>query len=428
MAGYSVIRDPIYGPIPLDPFARDLIDTHAFQRLRRVQQLSLASLVYPSAMHTRFEHSVGVYHLARTIVESLERKGELGAVPPDDVRIIPYAGLLHDLSQHLAAHLLHEFGVPGVEHEEVGARSLEAGDISEVLSTLGIPDAAARIGAIIKQESANPLAGIVAGNCDADKMDYIARDAYHCGLPIGYDQGHLRDAITLVVDPERGARRIGIEATGVTSFEQMLYSKSSLYRNVYFHRSVRAAMAMLRTLVLRAMEEQLIEIGELHQWSDSELFTVVGVRVRDTQGSRNTTTAFVTRLLDRLLARDLYKPAASLPLSAMEKPSADVILVAETRLAAEFGVERGAVIVDFPAKPTMLATDLPVRSDDGRIRNVRDLGPEDGFALTPAAQHAQYVASGSIYVFTAEPLGVAETEVLRRLQRALRPGTTSGTA
>ncbi|HUG40260.1 MAG TPA: HD domain-containing protein [Longimicrobiales bacterium] len=428
MAGYSVIRDPIYGPIPLDPFARELIDTHAFQRLRRVQQLSLASLVYPSAMHTRFEHSVGVYHLARTIVESLERKGELGAVPPDDVRIIPYAGLLHDLSQHLAAHLLHEFGIPGVEHEEVGARSLESGEISDVLGSLGSPDAAGRIGAIIKQESGNPLAGIVAGNCDADKMDYIARDAYHCGLPIGYDQGHLRDAITLVADPVSGSSRIGIDSSGLTSFEQMLYSKSTLYRNVYFHRSVRAAMAMLRTLVLRAIEERLIEIGELHQWSDSELFTVVGVRVRDAQGSGSPTTAFVIRLLDRLLARDLYKPAASLPLSVMAKPSAERILAAETRLAREFGVERGGVIVDFPAKPTMLATDLPVRFPDNRVRNVRDLGPEDGFALTRASQEAQYVASGSIYVFTAAPLGVGDAEVRRRLERALEQEATPGAA
>ncbi len=78
MASYSVIRDPIYGPIPLDDTACALIDTIAFQRLRRVRQLSLASTLYPSATHTRFEHSVGVYHLVRSIDRQLEIRGELG--------------------------------------------------------------------------------------------------------------------------------------------------------------------------------------------------------------------------------------------------------------------------------------------------------------------------------------------------------------
>lgn len=424
MEGYPVIRDPIYGPIPLDPVARELIDTAEFQRLRRVQQLSLASLVYPSAMHTRFEHSVGVYHLTRTIVENLERRGKLGGVAPDEVRIIPYAGLLHDLSQHLAAHLLDEFGIEGVEHEEVGARTLSAGRVGDVLAGTGIPDVGTRIGDIINQRSGNPLAGLVAGNCDADKMDYIARDAYHCGLPIGFDQMHLRDALTLLRDPETDFLQVGLDDSGLTSFEQMLYSKSALFRNVYFHRSVRSAMGMLRTLVLLALDRGLIGLEELHRWSDNELFTVLRLRVAEESRLAEDDCALFTTLLDRLLERRLYPVACTFPLSVARKPAAETILAAERALAEELDLGEGQVILDFPAKPSMLATDLLVQCADGRIRNASRLGPEDGFALN-AAQEALYVASGNVSLFTAEPRQVDRQTVLRRIEGLMGVESTS---
>lgn len=422
MPGYPVVRDPIYGPIPLDPVARALIDTPEFQRLRRVQQLSLASLVYPSAMHTRFEHSMGVYHLARSLVDNLELRGELGGVAPDEVRIIPYAGLLHDLSQHLAAHLLDEFGIAGVEHEEVGARTLSAGKLGAILAETGIPDIATRIGDIINQRSGNPLAGIVAGNCDADKMDYIARDAYHCGLPIGFDQMHLRDALTLLRDPDTDFLQIGLDDSGLTSFEQMLYSKSALFRNVYFHRSVRSAMGMLRTLVLLALDRGLIGLEELHRWSDNELFTVLRLRIADDSQLGAGDRTLLTGLLDRLLERRLYPVACMFPLSAAEKPTAESILAVESVLSEELGLGEGQVVLDFPAKPSMLATDLLVRCADGAIRNASDLGPEDGFALN-AAQDALYVASGHVSLFTAEPRDVTPETVLRRLQELTAAGS-----
>jgi len=425
MASYTVVRDPIYGPIPLDPIARQLIDTPAFQRLRRVQQLSLASLVYPSAMHTRFEHSLGVYHLTRSIVQNLERRGDLGGVAPDDVRIIPYAGLLHDLSQHVAAHLLDEFGIEGVEHEEVGAKTLGIGEVGEILASTGIPDVATRIGDIINQRSSNPLAGLVAGNCDADKMDYIARDAYHCGLPIGFDQQHLLDAITLVRDPDTALLQIGLESWGLTSFEQMLYSKSVLFRNVYFHRSVRSAMGMLRTLVLLALDRELIGLEELHKWSDSELFTVLRLRIGEVCAAASDDYVLFTEILDRILERRLYPTACTFPLSATNKPGAEAILAVERALAADLGLGHGEVVLDFPVKPTMLATDLLVRCSDNTVRNAKDLGPEDGFALN-ANQQALYVASGNVSLFTARERSVDPELILKYIRAVEEEVTETG--
>lgn len=425
MTSHTVVRDPIYGPVPLDPVARALIDTRAFQRLRRVQQLSLASLVYPSAMHTRFEHSLGVYHLSKSIIESLERRGELRRVAPDDVRLIPYAALLHDLAQHLAAHLLDEFGVEGFEHEEVGAKAFQGDEVGEILMRTGIPDVAQRIGDVINQRSANPLAGIVAGNCDADKIDYIARDAYHCGLPIGFDQGHLRDAMILLEDPQTGFLQIGLDSSGLVSFEQMLYSKSTLFRNVYFHLQVRSAMGILRTLVMLALDRELIGLDELHLWSDNELFTVLRLRVGEVCAVGSDDCARFTELLDRILARRLYPVACTFPLSAVDKPSAEAILEVERILAAELELQEGEVILDFPTKPTMLATDILVRCADGTIRSARDLEPEDGFALN-AAQQALYVASGSVALFTSEKRDVEPDLVLRRIAEVTRAPSPVG--
>lgn len=402
MATYSVIRDPLYGPIPLDDTACALIDTAAFQRLRRVRQLSLASMLYPSAMHTRFEHSVGVHHLVRIIDRQLESRGELRGISRRDRDLIVYAGLLHDAGQHMCAHLLEEFGYPGVRHEEAGASLFVSGEVGEILRRSGTPDAGARMAEIIDQRSDHPLAGLVAGACDADKLDYLVRDAYHCGLPAGFDQQYLRDALCLVEDPKTRRRVLGLEEHGLTSFEQMLYSKNTLFRNVYFHPTVRCAMVMLRALVVAALEAGLLAVEELHTWSDEELFTVLRVRLFEA-GRDSGVMRAVQDLLDRLLARRLYHHVASLPLEALEPLRPDVALAVEAALADQMGLGPAEALLDIPQKPSMLSTDILVRRRNGDVLHASALTPDDGFAINDAAA-ALYRASGRIGVFTAEPV------------------------
>src|SRR5437868_2758379 len=102
----DMIRDPLYGPVAIDETARRLIDTGPFQRLRRIRQLSEAFAVYPSAVHTRFEHSLGVYHLTREIIRRLHERREIDGVSDGERLLTTYAALLHDLGHHLGAHLL----------------------------------------------------------------------------------------------------------------------------------------------------------------------------------------------------------------------------------------------------------------------------------------------------------------------------------
>lgn len=99
---FEVVRDPLWNTIRIDPTALRLIDTPEFQRLRHIRQLGLAHLVYPGATHTRFDHALGVYHLARWATGLLSERGELERVDPVECRLVPYAALLHDIG-HLPA-------------------------------------------------------------------------------------------------------------------------------------------------------------------------------------------------------------------------------------------------------------------------------------------------------------------------------------
>ena len=416
MTPAASIRDPLYGPIALDAIAEALIDTPVYQRLRRIRQLSEAYTVYPSAMHTRFEHSVGVYHLATTIVQQFRDRGELADVDPDEVRLVPYAALVHDLGHHLGAHLLEEFGYPGISHEAAGAALFTSGDVGRILASTGIPHAGACVGEMVNHEGDHPLGGIISGACDADKLDYLIRDAYHCGLPAGFDQPHLRSGLTVVTDPATGAPTVGLDGAALGSFELMLISKSALFRNVYFHPTVRCAMVMLRALIVAALESGLLARHELLAWTDEEVFTILRLRVKE-RAPLSGDAHLVAELSERLAARRLYRRAVSLPLSAAPALSPDQVRDVERRLAHGAGLGAGQLLVDIPRKPTMLSTDILVRLADGRVVHASKLGPDDGFALN-AMQEALYAASGQMSVYVAAPAAVTAGQLGAALQAA----------
>lgn len=401
----DVIRDPIYGPVSLDSTARSLIDTPAFQRLRRIKQLSMASEVYPSAMHTRFEHALGVYHLGGRIVDQMQLRGELDGMDPDDLLLIRYACLLHDLGHFSGAHLLEEVNYPGACHEVAGSDWFNKGEIGRILRGTGIPDAANRLADLVTKNSAHPLSGIVSGDCDADKMDYLVRDAYHCGLPQVYDQAHLSSMLVLVKHPATGQAEIGLDIRGLPSFEAMLYAKFNLYRAVYFHPASRSATAMMRALLVNALDSGLCTMEELHQWTDDEIFTLLRHRVIN---KKRPHARQVRLLTERLLGRALYKASASLPLSAAPAQLDHAALTfAERSLEKSLGLAMGEAILDVPRKETMLSTNLLVRRPDGTIEFASSLGPDDGFALN-TTRDTFYAASGRIHLFTPERIVVPE--------------------
>jgi HD superfamily phosphohydrolase len=286
-------RDPLWNTISVEPFAVRLIDTPAFQRLRNVRQLGLAYLVYPGATHTRFEHALGTYHLARRALALLEEQGALEGPAREDALIVRAAALLHDIGHYPFSHALEEIGA--LHHEEVARQLVTAGPLAGLLtSTIGA-DAPARVIALVRGESASPLQGLISGSLDLDKIEYLRRDAFMCGVTYGaVDADRLLHSLTVVRDPESGTERIGIIEKGLAALESLLFAKYQMYRNVYWHHGVRSATAMYKRLVADALAAGVLDAGALSQFTDEGLLSELA-RHRP------------SRLLEALRERRLHK-------------------------------------------------------------------------------------------------------------------------
>ncbi len=229
MSQFEVVRDPLWNNIRLEPQALAIIDTPAFQRLRYVRQLGHAFLVYPGATHTRFEHALGAYHLACRVTKELE---------------VQLAALLHDIGHYPFSHALEEAGLP--PHESLAARHLRSGALATALERLGI--SAERLLELIQGRSSSPLASLVSGSIDVDKLDYLSRDATMCGVPYGViDVDRLLTSLTV------STAGLALHAKGLAALESLLFAKYQMYRNVYWHHAVRSATAMFKRLVRRAI-------------------------------------------------------------------------------------------------------------------------------------------------------------------------------
>src|SRR3954465_6453438 len=147
----EIVRDPLWNNIRLDSLSFELIDTPAFQRLRYVRQLGLAFLVYPGATHSRFEHALGTYHLARRKLSLFEEHDDYGALGRDECMLTRVAALLHDIGHYPFSHALEEIGAPN--HEEVARPLICDGEVATVLRRELGGDAPDRIVSLIRGES-----------------------------------------------------------------------------------------------------------------------------------------------------------------------------------------------------------------------------------------------------------------------------------
>src|SRR5919202_1877885 len=200
---HEIIRDPLWNNIRVDRAAMRLVDASAFQRLRFVRQLGLAYLVYPGATHTRFEHALGTYHLARAALTLLAERGELREFGAEACAVVRAAALLHDVGHYPFSHALEEIGAP--RHEDVARPLVTEGPVADLLRRRVAPDAPERVHALMRGESPSPLQGLISGSLDLDKLEYLKRDALMCGVPYGeIDVDRLTNSLTVVPDPDAG--------------------------------------------------------------------------------------------------------------------------------------------------------------------------------------------------------------------------------
>jgi uncharacterized protein len=386
-----VIRDPLHNNIRLDPLARELIETPAFQRLRYVRQLGLAFLVYPGATHTRFEHALGTYHLAKRSLALLEESGGLEGVAGDDPAIVATAALLHDLGHYPFSHALEEIGA--LNHEEVARSLIAGGDVGAILTrTLGA-DAPSRIIALVRGESRSPLQRLISGSLDLDKLDYLRRDALMCGVSYGdIDVDRLLNSLVLVDDPESGGLTVAIAEKGLSALESLLFAKYQMYRNVYWHHAIRSATAMYKRLVAGALDAGALSSDRLASFTDEGLLHVL-------EESR-------LPMLGALRGRKLYKrafecPAVELAEDVGEWIAEDPTLTRQVEdvLAIELGMQAGDVLLDYPVKTQMLGLDIPVRRRGGTIRRLTPEGWEGAVNL-PKLSEELYRSARWLRVFT----------------------------
>jgi len=246
------IRIPPDVTVPLTERVRALVDTTEMRRLARISQLGLVSLVYPGAVHSRFEHSLGVYRLALAFLGRLRRDRHFAAtVDEGDAAAFVVAALVHDIGHWAYCHPLEDMGLPELpRHESLVGRILAEGEPAAILrGAWGLEPS--RIADLIDGTAEDPagilLHSLLSGPIDVDKMDYLARDSLHAGVPYGrhFDQDRL--LASLCIDP--GGQALAITDKGRTAAELMVFARYVMFSEVYWHHAVRAATGMLQRAV-----------------------------------------------------------------------------------------------------------------------------------------------------------------------------------
>lgn len=401
-----VVRDVLWHNIVLEPVAARVVDTPTFQRLRYVRQLGHAFLVYPGATHSRFEHALGAYHLARRAIELLRRHGTLAGLGEDDLLLIRLGALLHDIGHYPFSHALEESGL--TSHEALAQRELEGGSLAGVVADLGLgDDAARRLGALVCGTSDHPLAGLVSGSIDVDKLDYLRRDALMCGVPYGeVDVERLLACLTVVATG--AGRAVGVVEKGLAGLESLLFAKYQMYRTVYWHHAVRSATAMFKRVVHEAVLDRALAPAALVGLTDDAL-------MHDLLGGDRTGLAAALRerrLFKRALEIVPAELGVELPSWLLGDPAR--LAVAENALARAAGLGPAELLIDLPHKHAMLGINLPIVRQDGSVEPLTDAGWPGRMDLPPFAASLADSAC-RLRVFVRRPADVSRELLLEVL-------------
>jgi len=322
------IRDAVYGSVPLGAAAYRTLDTRLMQRLVHIRQVPPAHLVYPGATHTRFSHSIGVYHLVRLALQHLTAVAD---IDPEAGRATLAAGMLHDLGHFPFSHLMEEIAFNGtrLHHGQLSVSLIEGdAELRRVLAD----DWGVDVGLVTALLSGadHPrvppfLHSLVDSHMDMDKLDYLNRDAHHAGVPYGRVEVQ-RLIASLRVDAASG--RLVMAEDGVGTVESVVFAKYLMFRYVYWHHAARIASAMfnravadsLRALGFTALSVQDQRLRRLCLATDATL----GVTLHDLLQEAGVPPPPSMELMVRSEERRLYKRAVIVPCAAV--PQLDAAL------------------------------------------------------------------------------------------------------
>ncbi len=322
------IKDPIHSYILLeDPFVK-LVDSYRMQRLRFIKQLGTANLVYPGANHTRFEHSIGTYHLAKSFADALHMKNKEEFMA---------AALLHDAGHGPFSHISDSVAEKrGYSHVERSCSMIEESELRDVIDDIGFDHK--RIVDFIRGKG---LYGcLLSGSLDVDRLDYLMRDSYYTGANFGYiDVGRLLTG-TQVID-----NMVVVNENCIPTVESILVFRTLMYSTVYYHHTVRIAGVMLERAIEKEMENGL-GLNELTSMDDLSL--VAFLRSRENE------------LWKRIERRELYKIAYTIAYGDSYKDIKEI--------KGEIEDNASEAIVDTIEPPIWREMDVEAAIDKGKKR------------------------------------------------------------
>jgi len=392
LTDHKIVHDSVHGSVRFDGLFRDLLEVPDLQRLHSIHQLGLAYLVYPGANHTRFEHSIGTFAVARRICAALQMDRE-------EAKVVECAALLHDIGHLPYSHTL-EFVLHnqfGIDHTEISRRLIRGKEtvlsdsdrrilgrsptVTGVLEKHGVdPDAVARLleakpPSLEAQKtlhrdkgqshfnSKRYLAQIVNGPVDADQLDYLKRDAHYTGVAYG-----VIDLERLLQTLEVFNGDLVINRNGLSAIEGMLVARALMFSSVYFHKTVRISELMLAKAVEFLGED---DIQIIHSMTDASLLAYLVSRG-----------GYFEEVATLIKYRRLYKKVFGVRSTEVDQDGWDEVdrlgnvasrRSAEMEIAKRAGVDPGRVIIDVPSselsisEPRISLTDIRV-VDGGKVR------------------------------------------------------------
>ncbi len=240
----KIINDPVHGFITInDPIIFGIIGHPFYQRLRRIQQMALAQLVYPGAVHTRLHHSLGAYHLMTIAINELKEKGI--EITPQEALAAKAAILLHDIGHGPYSHALEKVLLKGIDHESISLRIMQYLNEEENSILKGQLSLAIQI--FTNQYPKKFLHQLISGQLDVDRLDYLSRDSFFTGVSEGV-VGYERILKMLTVQ----GNELVVEEKGLNSVEKFLFARQLMYWQVYRHKTVVASEKMLVKIIERA--------------------------------------------------------------------------------------------------------------------------------------------------------------------------------
>ena len=274
----KVVKDPIHGYIKILPHELEIIDTFAFQRLRRIKQLAVVDLVYPGAVHTRFSHSLGVAHIVEKFLEELLPRAD---VPPQEreryMVFMRLLALLHDIGHGPYSHVFEDFVLypRGTSHEIVGASIIEhcseiAAPLERVLEEHGFDLRQLQNALKSSSEEEWPLSSslgssnerilfhLIKGAFSADIIDYLLRDSYYTGAGYGSGVDWMRLAHCLGVKNDK----LVLDRRGLEVLDQVLIARLWMFSTVYYHKTVRAASYFVGRMLVEIEKRGVLDYGE----------------------------------------------------------------------------------------------------------------------------------------------------------------------